>query len=269
MKAQLLVLAVLLLAPLSARADELPRDAIVVLDDGDLRGRIVELKPGESLTLVLPSGERTVVPWAKVIRIAVDQDTPRPTTPPTPTATPTTAPREATAGSGMTVIKVQSEATVQLQSQVSGSNRWETQCFTPCDVVVPTNGAYRIVDEGGHPLETIQLRGRKSLGLEVSPASGAIRALSITATVVGGIAFLGGVSGESGAWTAGGGLLTTLGVVGLLLNRTTVNEVAIGQARSLSLPVVARSQEEGDRATQVHFDIASRRTDVAGFTIRF
>mgnify|MGYP000868865702 CR=1 FL=1 len=268
MKAQLLVLAVLLLAPLSARADELPRDAIVVLDDGDLRGRIVELKPGESLTLVLPSGKRTVVPWAKVIRIAVDQDAPRPTTT-TPTATPTTAPREATAGGGMTVIKVQSEATVQLQGHVSGSDRWETQCFSPCDVVVPTNGAYRIVDEGGHPLETIQLRGRKSLGLEVSPASGAIRALSITATVVGGIAFLGGISGKSGAWTAGGGLLTTLGVVGLLLNRTTVNEVAIGQARSLSLPVVARSQEEGDRATQVHFDIASRRTDVAGFTIRF
>ena len=79
----------------------------------------------------------------------------------------------------------------------------------------------------------------------------------------------------SGRFLAGGpGRLeyaggTTLGVVGLLLNRTTVNEVAIGQARSLSLPVVARSQEEGDRATQVHFDIASRRTDVAGFTIRF
>jgi hypothetical protein len=153
---------------------------------------------------------------------------PAPAPPPTPASPPPSSSLALPGAS--TRVTLRSETSAQLQHQET-DGQWATACMSPCGAELPKSGAYRVVDDSGHPLASFRLDDTTpNTTVQVSPRNVAVDALAITSVVVGGLAMGAGVlsaPGESSSSSSSSTLLgvgvagVLLGVVGLAANRTT------------------------------------------------
>jgi hypothetical protein len=220
----------------SLTASAADRPTVVDLLDGThVEGVVVEVVPGDHCTVVLPSGARRVVPWTSIARIALRgaaplpsrvavEERPPPPPPPSPAAQPVVVepspplkPTRADAKEGgeTVVVTVRARRTVQLQMSRDG-RPWETACMSPCDVALPVDAAYRIVD-GGKPQAGFRLQPDASghVVVDVAIREPAVDALGILAVIVG-TGLLYGALLASSDHSKDGGASPAVTVTGLL-----------------------------------------------------
>jgi hypothetical protein len=167
-----------------AHAD--PLETVFLKNGGLVRGLLVEILPGDHVTVQLPSGEFAKVAWPDVDHVE------RASAPPKEAPAPAlTAP----AVGARALVHIESPRHVTLDRKNPGENEpWVIACESPCDVELPLDNEYRIVGSGVRPSSDFRLEASpgQRVVLEVNPSSKAVRAagivvgsLGITAIVTG------------------------------------------------------------------------------------
>jgi len=193
------------LAPLLAWAAQAGAQAttdVVTADPGgELRGTIVELEPGDHLT-IRTAGEDKRLPWSVIRRI--DRGVPAapsPTAPPPPTASVERKPPDR--------IEVRFDAPrgVELQSRRADGDAWTSVCNGACTQRVPRDGEYRIAGDSLYPSEHFKLDAPadSNVALKASPGWRAAHNWGLVLLVGGGAAALLGLAESSSSSSSGGG----------------------------------------------------------------
>jgi hypothetical protein len=134
-------------------------DTVYLKDGGMMRGTLVELLPNDHVTVQLPSGQSTVVEWARIDHI---ERASLNVAPPMPSAPPRgRAGRRMEGASPTAFVHIEADADVLLQSISPGSGRWTTVCAAPCDAALPLDHEYRLIGEG--------IRSSRAFGLSANP----------------------------------------------------------------------------------------------------
>jgi hypothetical protein len=170
----------------SALAHADPLETVFLKNGGVVRGLLVEIIPGDHVTVQLPNGEFAKVAWSDVDRLErVGAPTPSPAPP--PLTAPAVGPKA--------LVHIESPRHVTLDRKNPGEDQpWVTACESPCDAELPLDNEYRIVGTGVRPSSDFRLEASpgQRVVLEVNPSSKAVRAagivigsLGITAVVTG------------------------------------------------------------------------------------
>lgn len=224
-------------APAAAHAQQPTADVQVdLLAGGSVTGRLVEIAPGDHVSVALGGERIEKIPWSTVARIGApgSRPPPQPAPPPPPEsqsqpeqAPPATPP----AHDDLVTVEIRSPNTVQLERR-SETGMWTVLCATPCGERVPVDGDYRISDNG-RPVGKIAFRPNQAgstVVLHVARRSNSIMALGIVAVSIGGIMALGAAINAEDARDEQTNLmvgllglgLTAFGTVALATNRTVV-----------------------------------------------
>jgi hypothetical protein len=102
-------------------------DAVVFKGGGVLRGRLLEVVPGDHASIVLSTGERALVEWSRIERI---ETVPRGQA---PVARPATK----------VWVHIETARPLVLEGRAPGGP-WAAQCASPCDAELPLDRTYRI-----------------------------------------------------------------------------------------------------------------------------
>jgi hypothetical protein len=120
-------------------------DAVVLRQgppgEGRLLGKVVDVAPGDHVTVRLPTGERRVVPWPAVERILIAKPPPPPVF---------LGPKVR--------VHVVARRKVELQRRPEDSDEWHDACASPCDIELPLADSYRILGMGES--KEFRLRGK-------------------------------------------------------------------------------------------------------------
>lgn len=218
-----------------------PVDTVELRSGGVVKGTIVELLPGDHVTIQLPSGVKTF-PWGEISKVeragAQTQaqgpvyTAPPGTTSPSPNNEPLVQP-----GEPSTRVYIDASSPVSL-FHMDNRGDVKTACIAPCGEVLPFTGLYWVSGKDINASDKFQLPpGKAETKLHVSGGSkGAVTAGVVLAVVGGNIFLIGGLillgvgavaasptsrAGDlGGAWAVSGTITAvglTMGVVGLVL----------------------------------------------------
>jgi hypothetical protein len=231
-------LALAWLAPRVASADGSKTDMIIHLTGGkEIRGAVVEILPGKHYVVVRGDGTTLKLPWTAVRAISSPYGPPPPPEESTsgrssPAETePLPAPSTRTPEGPVAFVEMRSEKRIQLQYSAVGSGQWETACMSPCNVALPVEGHYRIVDDSGRPGKAFQLSHDGKVTITSIQRSTGMDAMGGVALAAGSIAFLGGVGAAGDAHSDDSGPAVavlfglsaiTLGTILLCVNSSSV-----------------------------------------------
>lgn len=141
----------LLTAPLPALAD-VPPDLVRLQNGGMLRGTIVELVPGDKVTITLPTGETRTLSMAEVTYAGPAAEAPTPTTgrtEPEPKPMVTVRTGEARLALSVTTDEKLTWHTAELSGIAAGpggvaiAQSFQRLCTAPCEVDMPV-GTHRL-----------------------------------------------------------------------------------------------------------------------------
>jgi hypothetical protein len=153
-------------------------DVVFLRNGGMLRGRILELLPGHSVTIAIETGQVRVLVWDAVERVLV---APTPQVPLAPGAAPSVAPAPAPSTDTpsppmrgpLVHVHIASSKHVILNRRIQEGGAWAHACDSPCDQDLPLGDEYEIAGLGSGPTSAFRLRGEpgQSLTITVSPPS--------------------------------------------------------------------------------------------------
>lgn len=257
-------------------------DVVVWLVEGQqLRGTLTEVAPGRHVTIRLADGELRAIPWSSLRRIAPpgapppEADAPAavstPGAPPPDAVAPASVPLQADAEDPTVVVEIRASRVVQLQR--STTTRWETACFSPCNVALPIGALYRIVD-GGRPIKPFRLRPTTTgrVLINVSSRSGAVDTFGALAVVTGGVLLYASLAAES-SWddaelfSLAGVAIVGAGLVMLLINQSSFSQRAGHAPERLRARPSRERSPAGERAHLTF--LSGRGASVPVLTFRF
>jgi hypothetical protein len=243
-----------------------PIDTVELRSGGVVRGTIVELLPGDHVTIQLPSGLKTF-PWGEVSRVeraGAQPQGPVYTAPPgtTPAPEPLVQP-----GEPATRVYIDASSPVSL-FHMDNRGDVKTACIAPCGETLPFTGLYWVAGKDINASDKFQLPpGKAETKLHVTGGSkGTVTAGIVLAVVGGNIFLIGGLillgvgavaaaptsrTGDlGGAWAVSTTLTAvglTMGIVGIVLwltnNSSSVE--AYGKNNNFIAPTVARKNWMG------------------------
>jgi hypothetical protein len=146
------VIAAALAIASSAEADDTPPDVVVLRAPANrggngaglmpapdpVLGKVIELVPGDHVTVTLPEGTSRTIPWPQVQRVLIAK--------PVPVKGPAVR------------VHVASRRRVELQRRPIDDPEWRTACASPCDRELPLADVYRVIGDGAS--KEFRLRGR-------------------------------------------------------------------------------------------------------------
>lgn len=247
-------------------------DTVELRSGGVVKGTIVELLPGDHVTIQLPSGMKTFS-WGEIARVERAGAQPQvqgpvytapPGTQPTPTNNnePLVQP-----GEPSTRVYIDSSSPVNL-FHMDNHGDVKTVCIAPCGEVLPMTGLYWVAGKDINASDKFQLPpGKAETKLHVSGGSkGAVTAGVVLAVVGGNIFLIGGLillgvaavaaapsrtTGDlGGAWAVSGtitGVGLAMGIAGLVLWLANSSSSVEAMARhgNFITPNVARTNWVG------------------------
>ncbi len=193
-------------APAAAAAATTPSgdDAVYMKDGSLLRGVLVEMMPGDHVSIQLPTGQVAVVRWDAITRVerATRVDVKAP-----PPAVPTTV---QTAGAGQALVHIETDKPLQVETHIIG-REWRFACDAPCDIALDLDKAYRIIGDGVRPSPTFRIAaapgGRVVLDVATASKSGLVGGI-VMASVGAPLMLIGGVIVAVGGLSSASGLST-------------------------------------------------------------
>lgn len=208
-------------APAAAASGD---DTVYLRDGGMIRGTIMEVIPGNHVSVQLANGQVATIRWDVIDRIDRHSQPGQTTVAPPPT---TTAPPQPT---GSVLVHMEGSDDVVLE-QLSSSGAWREVCAAPCDKPLALGMEYRIGGSGTRASKPFDLEAENGqrLVLDVSRASsgayaGGIVLISLgsVATFVGLIVLaVGGlqndISNNGGGTVATGLVITGVGLASLIV----------------------------------------------------
>ncbi len=250
-------------------------DTVYLRDGGMIRGTIMEVIPGNHVTVQLANGQIATIRWDVIDRIDRHSQAAPPTVVNNPTPV-TTVP----AITGNATVHMEGNEDVVLE-QLSGGGNWRQVCGPPCDRPLPLDPLYRITGPGTRPSKPFQLQADNGqrVVLDVHRASsggfaGGIVLISLgsAATFVGLIVMLVGAAeqdlGAGGGTLATGFIITGVGVaslvVGIVLtvaNKHSSVAQSIAANADLTGPKVARLLGTPERRAPAWFDGVNHTAD--------
>ena len=255
-----------LLVASSANAQSM--DTVELRSGGVVRGTIVELLPGDHVTIQLPSGIKTF-PWGEISRVErAGAQAQQPTYTAPPGTTPPPNEPLVQPGEPSTRVYIDSSSPVSL-FRMDNRGDVKTVCIAPCGEVLPFTGLYWVSGKDVNPSDKFQLPpGKAETKLHISGGSkGAVTGGVVLAVVGGNILLIGGLvlltvgavasaptsSSSSrdlaGAWATGAvitGIGLGMGILGLVLwiSNSSSNVEAFGKNQWMA-PRFARSNWMG------------------------
>jgi hypothetical protein len=205
------------LAPLLAWAAQAgaqtTTDVVTAEPGGELRGTIVELEPGDHLTIRTAGADKRLS-WSAIRRI--DRDVPAAPPPPTAPLSPTgSAPAAQSMPPRSVQIKPPDRVTLQfeapsgveLQSRRDDGDEWTVVCNGACTQKAPHDSEYRVVGDGMYPSRDFKLNAPadSSVALKVSPGWRAAHTWGVVLLVGGGAATILGFAESNSASSSGAG----------------------------------------------------------------
>jgi hypothetical protein len=154
-------------------------------------------------------------------------------------ATPKTKPPlEPDADTRTVRVDLRSEPGLRLMQSRDGQGTWETACVGSCDVALPLDATYRIVDSGGNALRGFRLdaNGAERITVDVSTRSGVLDAVGALAVVGGTLLVVAGSSGQSSGIVLLGVLTGAGGLAALVANGSSVSQHASSPTRGAAPP---------------------------------
>ncbi|MGH7281051.1 MAG: hypothetical protein ACRELY_05975 [Polyangiaceae bacterium] len=154
--------ALVFFSPGNAAAQETGADTVVLRDGGMLKGNLIEILPGDHVTLQLSNGQSARIRWDvidHIIRNGVPLNTAQPA--------PATAPPPAPAEQGTVLVHIDGDVDLESEATLNGApsgkpvkGGWATMCSSPCDQEMPLSGIYRLAGSGVRASRTFKLAGK-------------------------------------------------------------------------------------------------------------
>jgi hypothetical protein len=148
-------------------------DTVLLKNGGMIRGTLIEVLPGDHVTIALPDGSMARIAWPDVERIESRPIEPPPVAPSLPAAPPPLAPATMPMSGPTVWVHVATPRPVILDRQDPATEQWVIACESPCDVALPLNNHYRIAGSGIHASSTFDLEGKpgERVTITVHPGS--------------------------------------------------------------------------------------------------
>lgn len=171
-------------------------DVVVLKDGGAIRGLVMEMLPGDHVSVRLADGRTAIVPWVLVHHI---EQAARPA--PIPSTGSTTPPTAAQVAAATPATPITGSATVHLVGdevvlQIQRGGAWETACNSPCDREMPLDSNYRVTGSNVRTSGAFRLLAKPGdhVTLDVNTGSSAGFSGGVT------MALLGGLTATIGFW---------------------------------------------------------------------
>jgi hypothetical protein len=219
-------------APMVAHAQTGTGDVVVLKDGTILMGTVGEMIPNESITITVEGKPRTIA-WKDVERVNIGREK---------------ASRAAPQQTQRTMVHVDGlEAGARIETLDTQRGTWSTVCNGSCDHELASDALYRIDGLGIRTSRPFHIGGGSHASLEAKTASTAGFAGGLTLVILGGAAFVNGLSfviialaddlafnstnGTTRDYFIAGGVLGGVGIVSLVVGflvlrgnlRTTVD----------------------------------------------
>lgn len=163
----------------AARLGYVP-DTVFLASGGIVRGAVAETRPGDHVTIAMPTGEVRRIPWAEVDHVQLGA---------TPSAPPTTAiaapPPDARKNGPLVRVHIRSEQPVLLDRRPAGEETWVPACASPCDADLPLGDVYRLSGAGVRATSEFRLSGAEGGQVELSVDAATKRAWWVGAGIGG------------------------------------------------------------------------------------
>lgn len=168
-------------------------DVVVLKDGGAIRGLVMEVLPGDHVSVRLADGRTAIVPWVLVHHIEQASHPAAPAVPATPAAPVTPQPAAPAVITGSATVHIVGDE-VTLQMQRGGA--WETACTSPCDHELPLDVNYRVTGSGVRTSGAFRLLAKPGEHVTLNVNTGSSTAFD------GGVAMalLGGITATVGFW---------------------------------------------------------------------
>jgi hypothetical protein len=188
-------------------AQPAPEQTVWLKNGGFVRGALVELVPGDHVTVQLATGEIRKIPAAEIDRMSTSSappaassapaiPSPAASSAPAPPATPAASAAPAPAASTVT-LRVVAPPGVEIQGRPRlEKGPWGTLCLAPCDQAFPViDKEFRAGGANVHPSHTFLLEpGERPVRVEVKPGRADLHRWGTLAYLVGlPVALVGGV----------------------------------------------------------------------------
>lgn len=181
--------------PLPPPATTPTLDDVHLRNGGLVRGQVLEIRPGDHVTLRVEGGATKTIPWAEVDRVIVSSAA-APPTPPAAAPAPATPPPMV---GPRARVHITSPSNVILYRRPAGSTSWVPACTSPCNEELPIGDLYRVTGNA--------VPASKEFSLEVGP--GGTVDIAVDPASTGGMIGAGFLAG-TGATAAYVGLLMTI-----------------------------------------------------------
>ena len=164
-------------------------DVVYLKGGGMVRGVLVERLPNDHATVLLPSGQSVVLPWASIDRFEVMPPTivePPPQSahahaPPLSLPTP---PPQFTGPMVHVHIDANREVDLFYDRPVDGF-RWDKVCSSPCDRDLPLTGEYKIKGDGLTDSNPFHLEGAPGGHIVLEVSNGTKTGVALGGTAIG------------------------------------------------------------------------------------
>lgn len=244
----------------TAQAQSAPEQTIWLKNGGFLRGALVELIPGDHVTVQLATGELRRIPAAEIDRMSTQMAPSEgsasmaPTTPVSPFLAPSSSSPPPVLSSVILRVVGPQGAKVQTRARLE-RGPWATVCGAPCDLTVPVvDREFRASGAGIQPSRTFLIEpGERPVRIELRPGSADLHTWGTRAYLIGlPVMLLGGVGIglDLGTNLRHGDTIGTVGIV----------TAAVGGAMILaSLPLLYMGQTRV--LNEKSIQIAKQRSD--------